>query len=91
MKKSSDNSFGTASVVLGILSITLSTVPGIILGIVAIVFANKQHKLEKNSWSRAGKLLGIIGIILGIIAVIAGLWIASQDPEFLAQQIGLSQ
>jgi Ni/Fe-hydrogenase subunit HybB-like protein len=70
----SDNSFGIASVVLGILSIIFASANGIILAIIALVFASKQQKKYANSWSRAGKILSIIGIILSILAIIISVY-----------------
>lgn len=66
-----DNSFGVAAVVLGILSIVFASFYGLILSIIALVFANKQNARQKNSWSKAGKILAIIGIILSVITIIA--------------------
>ena len=67
---SGDNSFGIASVVLGILSILFASINGLILGIVALVFANKQMQKHHTKWGKNGKLLAIIGIILSIIVII---------------------
>lgn len=79
--KKEDNSFGIASVVLGILSIVFSGANGIIIGVVALVFANKQMKNFKNSWGKNGKILSIIGIILSIVLII----ILITKPELFAQ------
>ena len=68
------NSYGIASVVLGILSIVFASVNGLILAIIALVFANKQTNNSANSWARAGKILSIIGIILSIIAIIVSIY-----------------
>ena len=73
-KITNDNSFGTSSVILGILSIIFSSIPGLILGITALVFAMKQKKIEKNKWSKWGMLLSIIGIILSIIISVAAFY-----------------
>jgi drug/metabolite transporter (DMT)-like permease len=71
MKKSaSDNSFGTASVVLGIISIAFSSMIGVLLGIIGLIFAFNQSKIEKNKWAKAGKILNIIGVLLGIVAIV---------------------
>src|SRR3989344_6951687 len=76
MIKRGDNSFGTASVVLGILSITfacgvlLGSPAGLGLGIVSLIFALKQRKSSKNSWSSWGLGLSLVGIILSIIFLI---------------------
>ena len=67
---SEDNSFGIASVILGILSILFASINGLILGIVSLIFANKQIYKHSNKWGKNGKILAIIGIILSIIAII---------------------
>ncbi|NCO11486.1 hypothetical protein CO038_00090 [Candidatus Pacearchaeota archaeon CG_4_9_14_0_2_um_filter_39_13] len=69
-KEAGDNSFGVASVVLGILSILSLSVLGIILGAVGLVFSLKQKKVDKNKWSKAGMILNLIGIVLGILVII---------------------
>ncbi len=88
--KTKDNSFGTASVILGILSITFSAAIGIIFGIIGLVFAKKQKKIMKNSWSKVGMILNIIGIILGIITFIYALITFLKNPQFIAQFQGLA-
>ena len=67
---SGDNSFGIASVVLGIFIIVFASINGLILGIIALVFANKQQKKHYTKWGKNGKILAIIGIILSIIVVV---------------------
>lgn len=79
MDKKGDNlnSFGIAAVILGILSIvsTLGQIaPGVLLGIVGIVFAIKQKRVSKNSWSKAGLILSILGIILNIVALLVSVY-----------------
>ncbi len=69
-KVSLDNSFGVASVVLGILSILFTPFNGIILGIISLIFSKKQEKTNSNKWSRAGRILAVIGIILGAVLAI---------------------
>ncbi len=69
------NSSATASVVLGIMSIVLASLPGLLLGITAFVFAVKQEKYNKNKWTKAGKVLSIIGVILSIAAIVASIYI----------------
>ena len=91
--KSMDNSFGTASVVLGIFSIMLSSPPlyGLVLGVISFIFSTKQQKKFKNGWSKSGKILSIIGIILSIVFWIVLLWL-QKNPEIYNQllQGGLS-
>jgi|SRR3989338_2972067 len=83
---SEDNSFGVASVILGIFSIMFSSPPlyGIILGIISLVFANKQQKRKANRWGKNGKVLAIIGIILSVVFSILFLWLL-QNPEIQLQ------
>lgn len=78
-----DNSFGIAGVSLGISSIVLASFNGLLLGIVALVFAMKQQKKSPNSWGKNGKIVAIVGIILSILSVILSFWIA-QNPQLLA-------
>ena len=84
-----DNSFGTASVVLGVVGLTLSSLIGVVLGIVGLIFGKKQNKINKNSWSKAGIIINTISIIVGIVAFII-LFISSinnflNNPDFVAQ------
>ena len=87
--RNNDNSFGTASVILGIFSILLSSPPlyGLVLGIISLIFANKQNKQHKNNWSKAGKILSIIGIVLSIIFFIFILWL-QKNPDIYSKLIG---
>ena len=80
-----DNSFGTASVVLGIISIIFSSIIGLILGIIGLIFALKQKKLSKNGWAKAGIILNVIGVILGIIVFVMALKTILNNPAFLSQ------
>jgi hypothetical protein len=83
-----NNSFGLASAILGILSV-MSYAPfyGVVFGIIALVFAKKQNHHSKNGWSRAGKILAIIGIILNIVYMVLLYWL-SRNPDILAQFTG---
>jgi hypothetical protein len=75
MKKEekTDNSFGIAAVLLGILSITFSFLvllgyfAGLIFGAICVIFALKQKKVHNNKWATAGLILGLIGIALNIV------------------------
>lgn len=71
----------TLALVMGILSIIgccCYGLPGLIFGIVALVVANKDTKLYKQNPDlylnygnvKAGKIMGIIGIILSIFMLI---------------------
>ena len=84
--KNKDNSFGVASVVLGILSIIFSFPPiaGIVLGVISLVFATKQQNRFHNKWGKTGKILSIIGIILSIILWVAVAWL-QKNPDFYNQ------
>lgn len=81
-----DNSFGVASTILGIFGL-LSIVPvyGIISGIIGLIFANKQSKNGKNSWSKAGKILNILAIVLNIVVWIFFAWLTQTNPELMAK------
>ena len=78
-----DNSFGVASVVLGILSILFASINGIILGIIALVFANKQKNKSPNKWAKNGRILAIIGIILSILTIVVSIWLLRNNPTAL--------
>ena len=74
--KSENNSYGLASVILGILSIVFAlsvlfgSIAGLILGIIGLFFSIKQNKISKNKWSSAGMILSILGIALNIFVLI---------------------
>ncbi len=96
-KKSNDNNFGVASVILGIISIVFAfgiNVHGTILGIIGLIFALVQRKNSKNKWASWGIILNVIGIILNILVLI---WIVVtvakqiQDSGLLDQINQLSQ
>lgn len=59
---------GTASLVLGILSICLTIMPyfSIPMGILGIIFSNLQRRVKETSVATAGLVLSIIGVVLGI-------------------------
>lgn len=65
------NSFGIISVNFGILSIILGALAtpllGIILGAISLIFGLRQKKISKNSWSKAGIILSVIGILISIL------------------------
>ncbi|MDH7912730.1 CCC motif membrane protein [Winogradskyella sp. SYSU M77433] len=95
----------TLALVMGILSIVgccCYGVPGVIFGIVAIIISLKAEKLYKQdpeSYSgygnvKAGKIMGIIGLILSVLfaAYMAWFigqvgWEALQDPEQLMKRM----
>lgn len=72
--KVNTNSYGVASVILGILSIVFASVNGIILAIIGLVFAYKQSKHHENNWSKAGRILSIIGIVVSLLAIAVSVW-----------------
>jgi hypothetical protein len=96
---------GTAVIILGILSIITCCcygVLGIILGVIAIVLANKDAKLYNEnpelysnySNIKTGKILAYIGIALSVLYVIYIIWIVAtfgmetlQDPQLLQEKI----
>ena len=74
------------AVVLGILSVLLSSPPisGIILGVLSLIFATKQQKNFRNGWSKAGRILAIVGIVLSILSWIAIAWL-QKNPDLYNQ------
>ena len=78
----SDNSFGVAGVIFGILSILSLSVGGIAIGIIGLIFSLRQKKIMKNQWSKSGIVLNIIGIIIGIAVVI---FLVKYASDYLAQ------
>ena len=86
---------GTAILILGILSIVTCCCYGfgLILGIIALVLANKDLKLYKESPElylnyknlNIGKILGVIGIVLSSIAFIIYVYLYSLGPEKLLE------
>lgn len=91
-----ENSFGVASVILSIVGLALSLfnspIAGIALGIVGLVFSYKQQKYGKNSWSKAGRILGIVSIAVGVLVVIVFIAVGSylaQNPLAVPSLEGL--
>ncbi|MDN3492129.1 CCC motif membrane protein [Winogradskyella bathintestinalis] len=96
---------GTLILVMGILSIVgccCYGIPGLIFGIVAIVLASKANKLYMESPEnysgygnvKAGKIMGIIGVVLSVLMVAYIIWIISyfgwetiQNQELLQERI----
>lgn len=72
IKKS--NGYGTASLVMGILSIVTM---GILWAILGLCFAGTSNKAalaaqtEKKGTAKAGKVLSIIGLVFSILCIIA--------------------
>ena len=65
--------WGIASLILAILSILFIILPyfGIILAILAVVFARIQKKHNSTKIATAGLIIGIMGIVLNILVLIA--------------------
>ncbi len=67
---SNDNSFGIASVVFGVVSLTFAigvlfgSFAGLVLGLVGLFFALAQRKRAPNKWSKAGLVLNIISLVI---------------------------
>jgi uncharacterized Tic20 family protein len=57
---------------LGVLSILLSFIPffGLILGLLAVYYSNKQIKFMQTRKLKAAKLFGITGIVLSLTSLI---------------------
>ena len=72
MKKKLTTKWGSAALVLGILSLVLIFAPyfGLPLAILAVVFAYKQNNLYHTGNATAGNVLGIIGIIINAIMLL---------------------
>jgi len=68
--KKSDRSYGTASLVLGILSLLLPII-GFGLAILAIVFYGLQRKIGPSGLATAGMTLGVISLALHLLLIIA--------------------
>jgi cadmium resistance protein CadD (predicted permease) len=71
-KKVVSKTWGNASLVLGIIGLLCIFAPyfGLPIAILAVIFANKQNKIEPTGQATAGNVLGIIGIILNAIMLL---------------------
>lgn len=70
MKKEGEctNSFGVASVVLGLVGAVFGVlVLPIILSILGLIFGILQYKKEKNAWAVWGIVLSALGIVISIL------------------------
>ena len=69
--KSTNNDFGIASLILGILSLVLffTILPSIVLGILGIIFGVIQRKRHKTKWALTGIILSVLGIILSLVII----------------------
>lgn len=95
----------TLVLVMGILSIIgccFYGLPGLIFGTIAIIFGSKDTKIYKENPEmyqgyeniKAGKIMGIIGVVLSIIYILLIIWMISyfgwetlQDPESVRQRL----
>ena len=86
---SDPNNFGVWSLIIGMFSVVSSPIPliGFILAIAGFFLSSAQEKREKNSWSKAGKILSIIGAVLSVLSYLLALWI-SKNPELIQQIYG---
>jgi hypothetical protein len=83
------NGFGITALVLGILSIPAGFLswPGILLGIVAIVFAVlglrrvKARRADNKGMAIAGLITGIIGLIIGAIVLAALIFVTKTTAD----------
>lgn len=66
----SDNSFGVAALIFGVLSIIFYSYDGIIFGILGIIFALKQRYNSSNNWVYSAITLSIIGLIISLAGVL---------------------
>lgn len=96
---------GTLVLVMGILSIVgccCYGLPGVIFGIVAVVLGNKATKVYMEAPEdysgygnvKAGKIMGIIGIVLSILMVLFYVWMIAtfgwetlQDQELMQERM----
>lgn len=87
------NGLGTAGMVLGILALVLcwTTWPGIILGILAIIFSAlgrgraKRGEASNRGQATAGLVCGIIGTVLSIVVIIFVLAVLDKAKSCLDQ------
>jgi uncharacterized membrane protein YbaN (DUF454 family) len=96
---------GTLVLVMGILSIVgccCYGLPGVVFGIVAVILASKATKTymeAPENYSgygnvKAGKIMGIIGIVLSILMVLFYVWLITtfgwetlQDQELMQERM----
>ncbi|MCX8159048.1 MAG: DUF4190 domain-containing protein [Candidatus Pacearchaeota archaeon] len=84
MSKEVDNSFGIASVILGIVGLVMSVfVFPIIISIVGLIFGIVQYKKSKNKWAIWGIVISILGIILALLLIWKIYLIANQTQQLI--------
>ena len=65
-----DNSFGIASVVLGVVGAVLGVlVVPIIFSVLGLIFGVVQYRREKNAWAIWGVIVSILGIIISVYII----------------------
>ena len=83
-----DNSFGIASVVLGIVGSALGAlVLPIIISITGLIFGIVQLKKEKNAWAIWGIVLSVLGIIISVYVI----WMIVSTVSNLSQTLQACQ
>lgn len=79
------NSFGVASVVLGLIGSVLGVfVLPIVLSILGLIFGIIQYKKEKNAWAIWGIVLSLVGILISVLLLWQIVTAASQMQQLLA-------
>ena len=89
MNSKDQNNYGVWSLIIGMFSVMGSPIPiaGFILAVVGFFLSRSQEKRERNSWSKAGKILSILGAIFSILFFLIGLWFA-KNPQLFQQIAG---
>lgn len=66
-EKKSSSQGGIGALVCGILSLVIPSIPGIILGIIAVILASRAQKEGPNGKATAAKVCGSIGIVMSAL------------------------
>lgn len=83
------NGLAITALVLGILALATSwlSLPGVILGIVAVIFAGialaraRSDRVSNKGMAIAGLVTGVIGLAIGTVLFVIGLQIASDCTD----------
>ena len=79
-----DNSFGIASVILGIVGSVLGVlVLPVLLSIIGLVFGIVQYKKGKNTWAIWGIALSVFGIIISVYLAVQVATAYSQAQQLM--------
>ena len=70
------------SLVSLVFSIMLPT-PGIISSIVGMITSHIQYKRHHDSWSKTGRLLGIVAFIISVVLIILSYVVSHYFPNYL--------